>query len=108
MSRVLLPLCLIFFFLVEERSEAKQPLVSLGAGAGGPVQADCTNIFLGVTLMFVGVVNFGHAPTLRFVGVEIFQSKSNGNLVIIIQPCELASKNHYLNNIKISKNLKID
>ena len=41
--------------------------------------------------MFFSVVNFGHVPTLRFVGVNIFWSKSNQNLVILIWSCELAS-----------------
>ena len=40
--------------------------------------------------MFVGVVNFGHVQALRFVSVNIFQSKSNQNLVILIRSCELA------------------
>ena len=63
-----------------------QASASLRAGAGGAVQADRTSIFLGgVKLMFVGVVNFGHVPKLRFVGVKIFWSKSNQNLVILIR-----------------------
>ena len=33
--------------------------------------------FLGVKLMFVGIVNFGHVPTLSFVGVNFFRSNSN-------------------------------
>ena len=44
----------------------------------------------GVKLMFVGVANFGHVPMLRLVGVKIFRSKSNQNLVILIRSCELA------------------
>ena len=28
--------------------------------------------FFGVKLMFVGVVNFGHVSSLRFIGVNIF------------------------------------
>ena len=39
--------------------------------------------------MFV-VVNFGHVPILMFVGVKIFWSNSNQNLVILIWSCELA------------------
>ena len=36
-------------------------------------------------------MNFGHVPTLRFVGVKIFRSKSNRNLVILIRSSELDS-----------------
>ena len=68
------------FFLVQERSDG-------ASEAGGPVQADRTNIFFGVKLMFVSVVNFGHIPTLRFVGVKIFWSKS----VILNWSCEIDS-----------------
>ena len=39
--------------------------------------------------MFVGVVSFGQVPMLKFVGVNIFRSKSNRNLVILIWSCEL-------------------
>ena len=41
--------------------------------------------------MFVGVVNFGHVPTLRFVGVKHFRSYYNQKLVILIWSSELAS-----------------
>ena len=70
--------------------------VSLRAEAGRPVQADRTSLLFWVKLMFVGVVNFGHLPTLRFVGVNIFQSKFNQNSVILIWSCVLASKNTVL------------
>ena len=41
--------------------------------------------------------DIGHVPILMFVNVKNFQSYSNQNLVILIEPCELASKNitHY-------------
>ena len=42
--------------------------------------------------MFVSVINFGHFPMLRFVGVKIFQSKSKPNSVILNWSCKLASK----------------
>ena len=41
--------------------------------------------------MFVGVVNFGQALTLRFVSVKIFWSKSNQTWIILIRSSELAS-----------------
>ena len=47
--------------------------------------------FWGIKLMFVGVMNFSHVPTLRFVIVKCFRSKSNPNLVILNRSCELAS-----------------
>ena len=43
------------------------------------MQADRTSIFLGVKLMFVGVMNFGHVPTLRLVVVMVW-SYSLGDL----------------------------
>ena len=53
------------------------------------------NFFLCFSLMFKGkcslVYPFGQVLTLKFVAVKIFWSKSNQNLVILIQSCELAS-----------------
>ena len=51
--------------------------MSLQAGAGEPVHADHTTIFLGVKLMFVVVVFFGPVQLLRFVVVKKFCSCSN-------------------------------
>ena len=48
--------------------------------------------FLGVKLMFVGVVNFGQIQKIRFVIVKIFWSHSSQFLVILIQSNKLASK----------------
>ena len=45
---------------------------SLRAGAGGPVQADRTSIFLGVKLMFVGVMNFRSSSKNKVRCCEIF------------------------------------
>ena len=67
-------------FFVEEQSQVGQ--VS---------QLTALAYFWGVKLMFVGIMNFGHIPTLKFVGVKIFQSKSNPNLVVLNRSSELAS-----------------
>ena len=61
------------------------------AGAVGPVRANRTSIFLGVKLMFVGVMNFGQIKKIRFVLVKIFWSNSNQFSVILIGSSELAS-----------------
>ena len=65
---------------------------SLQARAGGPVQADRTSIFLGVKLLFVGVMNFGQIKKIRFVVVNIFRSNSNQFSVILIRSSKLATK----------------
>ena len=63
------------FFLVEERSDkaSKAGLARL-ARLGDLSMPTAPAYFLGLTLMFVGVVNFGHVPTLRFVVVKNFPS----------------------------------
>ena len=48
-------------------------------------------MFVGVMLMFVGVMNFGQVQKIRFVVVKIFRSNSNQFLVILIWSSELAS-----------------
>ena len=52
---------------------------SLRSGAGGPVQADCTTLFLGVKLMYVVVVILGHVQLLRFIVLKHFWSCFNPN-----------------------------
>ena len=86
------------FFLVEEprdgASEAGQvskPVQACEPGLGELSKLTAPAYFWGVKLMFVSVVNFGHVPKLRFVGVKILWSKSNQNLVILIRSWELAS-----------------
>ena len=82
------------FFLVEEQSEAgwvSQPVQACELGLGDLSNLTTPAYFFGVKLMFFGVMNFGHVPTLRFVGVKIFRSKSNQNSLILIRSCELAS-----------------
>ena len=87
-SGVLLTSVLDVFFCWVKQGWAGVPAsASLRARARGPVQADHTSIFLGVKIMFVGVMNFGHVPKLRFVCVKIFWSKSNQSLVILIRSC---------------------
>ena len=74
------------FFLEEEQSDGaseawqvSQPVRACkpGLGPGGPVQANHTSIFLGVKLMFDGVMNFGQVQKIRFIVVKIFWSYSN-------------------------------
>ena len=52
--------------------------------AGTPVQADRTSIFLGVKLMFVGIMNFSQVQKIRFVLVKIFWCSSNQILFILV------------------------
>ena len=93
------------FYLVDERSDGaskagqvSQPVQACKPGLGDLSKPIAPAYFWGVKLMFVGVVNFGHVPTLRFVGVNIFWSKSNQNLIILIWSCEQASLHRTLNS----------
>ena len=89
------------FFLVEEQSDGAieagqvfQPVWAWELGLGDLSKLTAPAYFWGVKLMFVGVVNFGHVPTLRFISVRIFWSKFNQNLVILIRSCEHVSCEH--------------
>ena len=53
--------------------------------------ADCTSIFFWVKVNVCQCHKFCHIPTLKFVSVKIFRSKSNPNLVILNRSSELAS-----------------
>ena len=70
-----------------------QPVQDFEPGLGDLSKLTAPAYFWGVKLMFVGVVNFGHVPMLRFVSVNFFQSNSNLISVILIRSCELASHN---------------
>ena len=51
-------------------------------------------MFVGVMVMFVGVMNFGQVQKIRFVIVKIFWCHSNQFLVILNWSSELASLSH--------------
>ena len=75
------------FFLVEERSEAgqvSQPVRACEPGLGDLSKPTAPAYFLGVKLMFVGVMNLGQIQKIRFMVVNIFRSYSNQFLVILI------------------------
>ena len=72
----------MFFFIVEEQSDwaseagqVSQPVQACRLGLGDLSKPTAPANFFGVKLMFVGVVNFSHVPTLRFIGVKIFLVK---------------------------------
>ena len=75
MSNVLLTFVPNVFFLVEEQSEAvqvSQPVRACEPGLWDLSKPTAPAYFPGIKLMFVGVMNFGHVSTIRFVGVKIF------------------------------------
>ena len=70
----------MFFFLVEERSEAGQVSQLVRAckpGLGDLSKLTATAYFFGGKLMLVGVMNLGRIQKVRFVVVKIFRSYSN-------------------------------
>ena len=93
------------FYLVDERSDGaskagqvSQPVRACKPGLGDLSKPIAPAYFWGVKLMFVGVVNFGHVPTLIFFGANIFWSKSNQNVIILIWSYEQASLHGTLNS----------
>ena len=69
------------FFPVEEQSDGaseagqvSQPVQACEPGLGDPSKPTAPAYFWGVKLMFIGVMNFGQIPKIRFVVVNIFQS----------------------------------
>ena len=67
----------MFFFLVEEESEAgqeSQPVPACEPGLGDLSKLTAPAYFHGVKLMFSGVLKSGHVQKIRFTGVKIFRS----------------------------------